>query len=188
MVKRWVHKTLQQVIPPLSKIPLTHQQFVNDVILYGQETLKEVKKIMEILTDIICASGIEISNEKSEIYFFINPNSSQTFMARIVGFRIGNFPTKYLGILLNDQQNGVANWSTMMGKVQRRMQNWTFRALNISNHIIILKSMLQSILIYQLTSQATPKTISHNMVDMFKNSYGKGLARQRNGHSYAGAS
>lgn len=78
---------------------------------------------MEILTDITGASGIEISKEKLKIYFFNTQASSQAFLEKTMGFRIGNFPTKYLGILLNYKKNRVANWSTLMGKIQRRMQH-----------------------------------------------------------------
>lgn len=93
-------------------LPLTHQQFLNDIMLYGQATLKEAKKIMEILTDLRGASGIEISKEKSEIYFFNTEASSQAFLGRTMGSIVMNIPTKYLGILLNDKQNKVANWGT----------------------------------------------------------------------------
>ena len=137
-------------------------------MLYGQTTIKEAKQLMGILTEFTKASGTEISKEKSEIYFFNTQASSQAFLARTMGFRVGKFPTKYLGILLNDQQNRVANWGILIGKMQKRMQNWTFRALNIPSRIILLKSVLQSIPIYQLTSQAAPKTICQEMVDMFK--------------------
>jgi len=56
------------------------------------------KKIMEILTECIGASGKKISKEKSENYFFNTQASSQAFLERTMGFRVGNFPTKYLGI------------------------------------------------------------------------------------------
>jgi len=78
-------------------------------MLYGQAMLKEAKKIMETLTDFTSASGKEISKEKSDIYFFNARAPSQAFLARAMEFRIGNFPTKYLGIQLNDQQSRVAN-------------------------------------------------------------------------------
>jgi len=58
-------------------LPLTHQQFVDDVMLYGQTTLKEARKIMEILTEFTSISGTEINKEKSDIYFFNTPAPSK---------------------------------------------------------------------------------------------------------------
>lgn len=60
--------------------------------------LKEAKKIMEILTNFTSASGTKINKDKSDLYFFNTPVPSQGFLARSMGFKIGNFSTKYLSI------------------------------------------------------------------------------------------
>jgi len=78
-------------------LPLTHQQFIDDIIMYGQASLKEARKIMEILSDFTSTSGTEINKDKSDIFFFNTTTPSQ-----VMGFRIGNFAMKYLGIQLND--------------------------------------------------------------------------------------
>ena len=93
--------------------------------------------------------------------------TSQSFLARTMGFRARKFPTKYLGIQLCEKQNKIANWEGLMGKIQKRMDNWTFRALNTLSCIILLKSVFQSIPIDQMTSQAIPKTICQKMVEIF---------------------
>lgn len=67
---------------------------------------------MEILTKFTGVSRKEISKEKSEIHFFNTQASYQAFLARTMEFRVGKFPTKYLGILLNDKKNKFANWGT----------------------------------------------------------------------------
>ena len=126
-------------------LPLTYQQFIDDIMMYGQASLKEARGLMEVLTDFTSASGMEINKEKFDIFFFNTTKPSQAFLAGIMGFRIGNFPTKYLGIQLNDQQNRVANWKPLLAKIQGKMQNWTFRSLNMLSRVILLRSMLQSI-------------------------------------------
>ena len=49
----------------------THQQFVNDVMLYGEANLKEAKTLKFILSAYMCASGKNINLSKLEIYFSI---------------------------------------------------------------------------------------------------------------------
>lgn len=44
-------------------LPLTHQQFFDDIMMFRQETLKEVRGLMEILNDFTSASGMEINKE-----------------------------------------------------------------------------------------------------------------------------
>jgi len=48
-------------------IPITHQQFIDDVMIYGQTTLKEGQQILKILLEFTKASRTEIKmrNEKS---------------------------------------------------------------------------------------------------------------------------
>jgi len=62
-----------------NEIPITHQQFVDDVVIYGQATLKEAQQVLKILLEFTKASGIEINNEKSEIFFFNTQVASQRY-------------------------------------------------------------------------------------------------------------
>jgi len=77
--------------------------------MYSQANLKEAKKLGEILSEFTKASGKEVNKEKTEIFFFNTPRVSQAFLARTMGFKIGQFPTKYLGVQLSDQQYRIAN-------------------------------------------------------------------------------
>ena len=67
----------------------THQQFVDDVMMYSQANLKESKKLGEILSEFTKASRTEVNKEKTEIFFFNMPRVSQAFLARTLGFKIG---------------------------------------------------------------------------------------------------
>ena len=39
-------------------------------MMFGQETLKETRALIEILDDFMSASGMEINKDKSDILFF----------------------------------------------------------------------------------------------------------------------
>jgi len=58
-------------------------------MMYSQANLKEAKKLGEILTEFTKASGTKVNKEKTEIFFFNTPRVGQTFLARIMGFKIG---------------------------------------------------------------------------------------------------
>lgn len=57
------------------------------------------------------------------MFFFNTTTPSQAFLVRIMGFRVGNLPSKYLGIPLSVHQIRVANWNTLLAKIQGRMNN-----------------------------------------------------------------
>jgi len=49
-------------------IPVSHQQFVDDVMLYGQATLKEAQKIIKSLSQFSESFGMEINKDKSKVF------------------------------------------------------------------------------------------------------------------------
>lgn len=52
-------------------LSLTHQQFVDDIMMFGKATLTEARTLMEILNDFMSTSGTEINKDKSEKIFFL---------------------------------------------------------------------------------------------------------------------
>jgi len=64
------------------QLPLTHQQFVDDILLFGMATLQECKAIINILDIFKAASGTEINNDKSNVYFFNCNVHIQNFLTR----------------------------------------------------------------------------------------------------------
>jgi len=79
-------------------LPITHQQFVDDIMLFYVVSLKEVKRMKYILDLFMEASCTHINKEKSCAYFFNTIGNVKTYLARILGFRVGELPTTYVGI------------------------------------------------------------------------------------------
>eukprot|EP00253_Pinus_taeda_P010652 PITA_10652 len=134
-------------------IPVSHQQFVDDVMLYRQAALKEAQRVVKTLSQCSKASRMEINKDKSEVFFFNTSQATQRFLAHTLGFNRGTFPSKYLGILLHEHQ---------------------FR------RITLLKVVLQAIHNYQILCQAVSKTASQKLVTLFKNFLWQGTRKSRN--------
>lgn len=104
-------------------IPVSHQQFIDDVMLYGQATMKEAQIIIKSLSQFSKASGMEINKDKSKVFFFNTSLATQRFLTRTLGFNRGSFPSKYLGIMLHEHQFQSANWDLLIKKIQNKMEN-----------------------------------------------------------------
>jgi hypothetical protein len=90
-------------IKPFKNFPTsTHQQFVDDTLLHGTPTVKEVKSYKIILEEFGEASGVEINHAKPMIYFFNSNPTIQRNLENILGSERRTLPTKYLGIPLMD--------------------------------------------------------------------------------------
>eukprot|EP00253_Pinus_taeda_P008343 PITA_08343 len=75
----------------------SHQQFVDDNMLFGHPLVKEARLLKSILSIFSNASSALINRVKSQIFFFNTPVTTQKSIGRILGFTIASFPSKYLG-------------------------------------------------------------------------------------------
>eukprot|EP00253_Pinus_taeda_P009011 PITA_09011 len=92
-----------------NNLPLTHQQFVDDIMLFGEPTVKEVKHLRRILDLFAEASGLEINRDKSCVFIFNTVDQVKAHLIRLLGFRRGELPTKYLGNILDFTSKKMKN-------------------------------------------------------------------------------
>ena len=122
-----------------SDLPITHQQFVDDIMLFCKFTLCEVRKLRYIIHESMQASRNLINNDKSNILFFKTPILIQTFLALSLGFVIGSLPIKYFGmpLVFNSLRNSC--WKYILQKIQSKLNGWDFRDLNLAGRVILIK-------------------------------------------------
>lgn len=91
-------------------LAITHQQFVDDIMLFYQVSLREAHQIKEILSTFMEDSGTKINNDKYCIFFFHTQDNIKTHLAMILGFSTGNIPFKYLSMPLVDNPLKLSYW------------------------------------------------------------------------------
>eukprot|EP00253_Pinus_taeda_P033811 PITA_33811 len=139
-----------------NNLPLTHQQFVDDIMLFGEPTVREIRQLRRILDLFAEAFGLEINKDKSCIFIFNTIDQVKSHLIRILGFKKGELPTKYLGNVLDYTSRRMKNWQGVLDKLNNKVANWAFRVLNIAGRIVLAKSVLQAIPIYPLWIMAAP--------------------------------
>eukprot|EP00253_Pinus_taeda_P016827 PITA_16827 len=149
-------------------LPLTHQQFVDDIMLFREPTVKEVRQLKRILDLFAEASGLEINRDKSCVFIFNTMEQIKTHLTRLLGFKRGEFPTKYLGNLLDFTSKKLKNWQGVLEKLRNRVANWAFRTLNMAGRIVLVESVLQAIPIYPLSIMATPLGICSKIREIMR--------------------
>eukprot|EP00253_Pinus_taeda_P035515 PITA_35515 len=151
-----------------NRTTVTHQQFVDDIMICCKATLKEVKRIKKILEIFMESSGMEVNNDKSRTFFFNTAEPIKNHLTRVMGYRIGDLPTKYLGTMLDTSTLKIGNWKNIIEKIMKRLDNWTFRALNLAARVVLLKATIQAIPIYSLSVMAAPKGICNKLVEIYR--------------------
>eukprot|EP00253_Pinus_taeda_P028466 PITA_28466 len=147
-------------LQPIRSCPATtHQQFVDDTMLHGTPTVKEATAYKDILHLFSKASGMEINFSKSTIFFFNTHLAVQSHLSRLLGFRIGSLPSRYLGAPLTLKPWQKAHWEKILANMERRCKHWTNRALNFAGRLVLTKAILQAIPQYMLSILPTPKGV-----------------------------
>lgn len=90
-------KRIKGLKPWGNNLAITHQQFVDDIMLFGEVTIKEVRMIKKVLDIFMKASGMEVNKEKSCTFIFNTTEAIKAHLTRTLGFTQGDLPTKYLG-------------------------------------------------------------------------------------------
>lgn len=80
-----------------NNLPISHQQFVDYIMLFCVVSLREVKRVKRIPHLFMEASGTQINKEKTYTFLFNTPGTLESHMTRILGFRSRELPTKYIG-------------------------------------------------------------------------------------------
>eukprot|EP00253_Pinus_taeda_P020018 PITA_20018 len=87
----------------------------------------------------------------------------QSHLSRLLGFKIGSLPSRYLGAPLTLKQWQKVHWEKFLASMERKCKHWTNRALNFAGRLILIKAVLQAIPQYMLSIFLAPKGILDQM-------------------------
>eukprot|EP00253_Pinus_taeda_P024711 PITA_24711 len=138
---------------------LTHQQFVDDIMLQGVPTVKEATAYKQIMNVFTMATGMGVNLSKSKIFFFNTNIAIQRNISRILGFQRDSLPSKYLGVPLTAKLMLKSIWEPLINKLQDKVSKWTFRSLNLASRLVLTKVVLQAIPIFMLSALPAPKGV-----------------------------
>lgn len=92
-------------------------------MLFGEASLQEVRGFKNILEVFMTASGMAVNNDKSCTFIFNSPAVVKAHLTRVLGFRQGALPTKYLGIQLDSNSRRINTWQNLIERIQQRLHN-----------------------------------------------------------------
>lgn len=91
----------------LTAVSNHHSQFVDDIILSVEISIKEERYFKKKLKDFEDASGQLISLEKSRVFFLKQESSRNLRISDILAFQKAHLPTQYLGFPLVNGRHKV---------------------------------------------------------------------------------
>eukprot|EP00253_Pinus_taeda_P023412 PITA_23412 len=144
----------------------THQQFVDDNILFRHPSVQEAHQLKSLLSNFSDASRASINKSKSQIFFFHTPPSIKSTIIYILSFSSASLPSAYLGAPLIVSALKHLSWKILLEKLEARLSSWTYRSLNMASRLVLIKVVLQAMPLYLFSIQAMPKWVLKELITL----------------------
>ncbi|GJR94426.1 RNA-directed DNA polymerase, eukaryota [Tanacetum coccineum] len=113
--------------------------------------------------------GMSINIQKSHL---LGVGISENYVvkaAKSIGCSIMKTPFRYLGILVGDNMSSNKAWDETITKMKKRLSKWKLNTLSIGGRLTLLKSVLGSTPIYNMSIFKVPKSILNQMERLRRN-------------------
>ncbi|CAA7023532.1 unnamed protein product [Microthlaspi erraticum] len=152
--KKWRPIKLSQGGPQLS-----HVCFTDDLILFVEASVAQVRVIRRILEQFCVASGQKVNLEKSKIYFSENVSRD---MGKLISEESGIGATrdlgKYLGMHVLQKRINKDTFGEVLEKVSSRLAGWKGHMLSFVGRITLTRSVSSLISVHTMSTMVLPQS------------------------------
>eukprot|EP00253_Pinus_taeda_P001754 PITA_01754 len=150
--------------------PLNHALFADDSLLLGGASTRIAKAFDSVLKSYCRVSEAQVNESKSEIYSW-NINKQELIgISNALGFkghtRWDRF--KYLGLPITNGPNRRSLWSDIICKIKTKIATWGGFWLSKGGKVILIKSLLSALPVYQATFLLAPRNIMDHISKLLR--------------------
>lgn len=153
--KDWKPIKLSQNGPKLS-----HVCFADDLILFAEASVSQIRVIRGVLERFCIASGQKVSLDKSKIFF--SKNVSRELGGQISeesGIKSTMDLGKYLGMPILHKRINKETFGEVLARVSARLAGWKGRMLSFAGRLTLTKFVLASIPVHSMSTIKLPQAI-----------------------------
>ncbi|XP_059070785.1 uncharacterized protein LOC131860395 [Cryptomeria japonica] len=103
---------------------ITHSQFADDIVIFGEASLVEAKNIMSTLKLYSEQFGQLMNNQKLQLFFFNTDRQTQLRIASLFGIIVSELPIKYLGIRIDKGGRQPQIWDDVIKSCMSKSEIW----------------------------------------------------------------
>ena len=141
-------------------MPLGHiSNNADDTILFMKHDLDKARNLKLLLLAFEKMSGLKINFHKSELFCFGEAKETAAQYADLFGCAQGQFPIKYLGILIHYQCLTNAEWKHVEERLEKRLSSWKGKLLSVGGRLVLINSIFTNMVLYMLSFFQIPKGV-----------------------------
>lgn len=95
-----------------------------------------------MLREVKTYSGLDMNPAKSELFFGGLQETEKSVLSDLIGIRLGEFPTRYLGLPLNPGRISMAMLQPFLEQFTSKLHSWIVKYLSFAGKIKLLTSLI----------------------------------------------
>jgi hypothetical protein len=136
---------------------ISHLMFADDLLLFGQATVKQMECVMRTLNLFCSMSGQQVSMEKTSVLFSKNINrSTRQELLNISGFRETMQLGKYLGVPITGKAPKRSDFQYLIDQVSSKLTAWKAKHMSFAGRVTLAKSVIEAIPVYPMMNSTIP--------------------------------
>eukprot|EP00253_Pinus_taeda_P008941 PITA_08941 len=144
---------------------ITHLLFVDDILLFTNGNLDEVKELKAILDLFMKATGMQINIRKSQCILEGFSRNERTQITASLPFESlpMDDPFKYLGFWLKPNSYKKQDWQWLVAKIEAKIGHWSYKWLSRAGRLTLVNSVLQAMPVFWAALTWVPKGVLHKI-------------------------
>ena len=114
-------------------------------MIFSKGDVNSIRMIRTVLTEFQDLSSLYPNPNKSDIFLSGALNAEKEQIIRILGFREGELPMKYLGVPLLSSRLKAVYCKGLLDRITSKVRHWTCRTLSYAGRVQLIHTGLLGI-------------------------------------------
>nr|GEX54355.1 RNA-directed DNA polymerase, eukaryota [Tanacetum cinerariifolium] len=146
----------------------------DDAVFVRNWDSSNLKIILKVLKCFHMASGLKININKSKLMGYGVHSDEVETAGRYIGCATFVSPFSHLGVKVGGRMERINSWDDVVSKVTSRLSKWKLKTLYIGGRLTLIKSVLTSIPLYQMSSFIVPIKVL-NILELIRRKFFNGV-------------
>lgn len=165
-----------------NKVSLSHLQYADDTIFFGEGNMINAKKLMGIMEYFYQATGLKINMSKSKVFGIGVSNEEILSFSCGMGCVPGSLPFDYLGLPIRLNMRRRESWSKITEKFKNKLSEWKSKNLSYGGRWTLVKSVLGSLSLYFFSLFRAPISVIDTLESIRRTFFWGGNDEKENFH------
>ncbi|GKA39218.1 RNA-directed DNA polymerase, eukaryota, reverse transcriptase zinc-binding domain protein [Tanacetum coccineum] len=172
--KKIMNAGLFMGIPLDNSLTISHLFYADNAIFVGKWNSSNLKIILKDLKCFHMASGLKININKSKLMGYGVHSDEVEIAARHIGCATFVAPFTHIGVKVGGMMDRTNSWDDVVSKVTSQLSKWKLKTLFIGGRLTLIKSVLTSIPLYQMSSFKVPIKVL-NILESIRRKFFNGI-------------